>query len=62
MAELGKIEKAAPALCRHHGVPEATTFEGKPMWMSYIPEVKAVLQAALSPKEYERLLGHGGER
>jgi len=26
------------------------------MWLSYVSEVKTVLQAALSPDEYERLL------
>lgn len=38
-------EAAARALCRFHGVPENTQFEGKPMWMSYLDEVDAVLQA-----------------
>jgi len=38
-------ELAARALCRFHGVPEDTQFEGKPMWMSYMAEVDAVLEA-----------------
>lgn len=39
-------ELAARALCRFHGMPENTTFEGRPMWHSYLPEVDAVLTAA----------------
>lgn len=38
-------ELAARALCRFHGVPEDSQFEGKPMWMSYLVEVDAVLEA-----------------
>lgn len=59
MAEKGRIERAARALCRFHGVPEATIFEGKPMWLAYVPEVKTILEAALTPDEYERLLAPG---
>lgn len=38
-------EIAARALCRFNGLPEDTQFEGKPMWMSYLDEVDAVLSA-----------------
>lgn len=38
-------EKAARALCRYAGHPENITHEGKPMWMSYLGEAKAVLVA-----------------
>lgn len=38
-------EKAARALCRYDGHPEDIMFEGKPMWMSYLGEAKAVLEA-----------------
>jgi hypothetical protein len=38
-------ELAARALCRHDGNPEDTTFEGKPMWESYLPAADAVLEA-----------------
>ena len=38
-------EKAARALCRHHGNPENTLMNGRPMWMSYLAEAKAVLEA-----------------
>jgi hypothetical protein len=41
------IEAAARALCRHQGNPENTRFEGKPMWMSYLPEATAAVEAAL---------------
>lgn len=38
-------ELAARALCRHDGHPENVMFEGKPMWMSYLPAADAVLKA-----------------
>lgn len=38
-------ELAARALCRKHGLPENTKFEGKPMWQSYLEEVEIVLAA-----------------
>ncbi|MET3648050.1 hypothetical protein [Phyllobacterium ifriqiyense] len=38
-------ELAARALCRKHGLPENTKFEGKPMWQSYLDEVEIVLDA-----------------
>lgn len=38
-------EKAARALCRHAGNPENTMLNGRPMWMSYLAEAKAVLVA-----------------
>lgn len=41
------LEAAARALCRHAGHPENTQFEGRPMWMSYLPEAQAALEAAL---------------
>lgn len=48
-------ERAARALCRLHDVPADAAFEGKPMWMSYLPEVDAVLGAALTSVEWERV-------
>jgi len=39
------LELACRALCRFHRVPENTQFEGRPMWESYIPEARAVLEA-----------------
>jgi hypothetical protein len=48
-------ERAARALCRLDGHPENTMFEGKPMWMSYLDQVDAVLKAALAPEEWEKI-------
>lgn len=50
-------ERAARALCRLEGNPEDIRFEGKPMWESYLPEVDAVLLAALGQDEFDRLKG-----
>ena len=44
-------ERAARALCRLDGHPENIAFEGRPMWESYLPQVDAVLEAALSAEE-----------
>lgn len=52
-------ERAARALCRLAGNPEDARFEGQPMWRSYLPEVDAVLSAALSPEMFERLKSEG---
>ena len=52
-------EQAARALCRRAGNPENTTFEGRPMWMSYIDEVDVVLEAALEPDEWKRVKALG---
>lgn len=49
-------ERAARELCRRDGHPEDTRFEGRPMWESYLPEVGVVLEAALSPEDYKKLL------
>lgn len=38
-------ELAARALCELHGHPPDITMDGKPMWMSYLDEVDAVLNA-----------------
>lgn len=48
-------ERAARALCRFNDVPENTAFEGRPMWESFLPEVDAVLEAALGAEELERM-------
>lgn len=50
-------ERAARALCSLHDVPADAAFEGKPMWMSYLPEVDAVMSAALTPEEWNRVRG-----
>lgn len=48
-------ERAAKALCRFNGVPEDTQFEGRPMWESYLDQVDAVLQAALTPEDFTKI-------
>jgi hypothetical protein len=48
-------ERAARALCRLAGNPEDSTFEGKPMWMSYLPEADAALRAALGEADWLKL-------
>lgn len=40
-------ELAARALCRKAGNPEDSTFEGRPMWESYLPEVDVVIEALI---------------
>lgn len=44
-AKRTRREIVARALCRFDGHPENITFEGKPMWMSYLPQADAVLAA-----------------
>lgn len=43
------IERAARALCILDGHPENIAFEGRPMWESYLPQVRAVLEAVRDP-------------
>jgi hypothetical protein len=38
------------------GHPENIVFRGKPMWHSYLPQVDAVLEAALTPDDLARVL------
>lgn len=45
------LERAARALCTQAGNPENTQFEGRPMWQSYLPEARAVLEAIREPDE-----------
>lgn len=54
-------ERAARALCRLNGNPEDTAFEGKPMWQSYLPEVDAVLRAALGDDVFVDLFRRSGD-
>lgn len=39
------LERAARALCSLDGHVENASLEGKPVWQSYLPEVRAVLKA-----------------
>lgn len=48
-------ERAARALCDLNGQPANTKFEGAPMWKSYLPEVDAVLHAALNAESWKSL-------
>lgn len=48
-------ERAARALCRFDGHPEDIMFEGKPMWMSYLAQADAVLEAVLPPDEWAKI-------
>lgn len=48
-------ERAARALCRLSNVPENTSFNRRPMWESFLPEVDAVLEAVLGAEELERM-------
>ena len=52
-------ERACRALCEKSGHPPDIRFEGKPMWMSYLDEVDAVLQAALEPEAWEKIRADG---
>lgn len=52
MKQKSPRERAARALCRFDGHPENITFEGKPMWQSYLPQADAVLEAVLQPEEW----------
>lgn len=52
-------ERAARALCWFAGHAEDFEVEGKPMWMSYLPVVDTVLEAALSPEEWDKIKAEG---
>lgn len=43
------LERAARALCELDNNPPGATMDGKPLWMDYLPEVRAVLQAIREP-------------
>lgn len=44
-------ERAARALCDLKGLPQNTRFEGGAMWEFFLPEVDAVLSAALTAEQ-----------
>lgn len=52
-------ERAARALCKEHDLPEDMTFQGKPMWWSFLGEVDLVLKAALPLAEWQRVEAEG---
>jgi len=43
------LDPAARALCELDNNPPGATMGGKPLWMDYLPEVRAVLQAIREP-------------
>ena len=45
------LERVARAICRQEGHAENITFEGKPMWQSYVPMARAVLQELQNPSD-----------
>ena len=50
------LERAARALCQLRGLPEDIRFNGAPMWHDMVFEALAVLRAALSEEELDRLV------
>lgn len=42
---MSPMERAARELCRLDGMAPNVNYDGLPMWQSYLPEVKAVLEA-----------------
>lgn len=45
----GPLERAARALCELAGNPPGATMDGNPLWMDYLPEVRAVVEALREP-------------
>jgi hypothetical protein len=54
------LERAARALCELDNNPPGATMDGKPLWMDYLPEVRAVLQAIREPSK--AMTDAGGEK
>jgi hypothetical protein len=52
-------ERAARAFCRYMGNPENITYQGRPMWMSYLDEVDVVLEAALDEAAWQAVRALG---
>ncbi|MDR5654787.1 hypothetical protein [Ruixingdingia sedimenti] len=50
------LELAARAICRRRGLPEDTRFQGAKMWQAHLGEAMAILQAALPPEDFRRLV------
>lgn len=48
-------ERATRALCALHGHPPDIKMDGQPMWVSYLPEVDAVLKAALDEEAWRKI-------
>lgn len=43
------LERVARALCRLDAMPEDVTFEGRPMWESYLANARAAIGAMRDP-------------
>lgn len=50
------LERAARALCELAGNPPGATMNGKPLWMDYLPEARAVIEAIREPSN--RMVEH----
>jgi hypothetical protein len=62
---LAFIERVARALCRLDGHPENAIMDGKPLWMDFVPEARAAIEAMREPSPeilavLERLLDTQG--
>lgn len=53
----GPLERAARALCELAGNPPGATMDGKPLWMDYLPEVRAVVEALREPSVDMTIVG-----
>lgn len=51
------LERAARALCELDNNPSDAMMEGRPLWMDYLPEVRAGLEAIREPSEGMRGAG-----
>ncbi|TXH26487.1 MAG: hypothetical protein E6Q99_04575 [Elusimicrobia bacterium] len=49
-------ERAARALCNLDGNIPDITFQGSPMWVSYLPQVDAVLRVALGDEAWAAMV------
>lgn len=49
-------ERAARALCNLDGHIPDVTFEGAPMWRSYLPQVDVVLRVALGDQTWAAMV------
>ncbi|WP_083100747.1 hypothetical protein [Pseudophaeobacter leonis] len=45
-------ERAARALCELHNLPADAKMDGAPIWQSYLPDGRAVLQAVVCKESW----------
>lgn len=57
---MSPLERAARALCELDNNPPGATMAGKPLWMDYLPEVRAVVEAIREPSMAMRVAGRDG--